>query len=270
MSRNLLREILDAKRAEAMQLRAQPHLRDDALRVRASAPTHRFRRALSDASRPHIIAEFKRRSPTAGVIRANASAAEIATMYERAGASALSVLTDAEFFGGSTADIADVRAVGQLPVLRKDFIVDAAQIYEAATIGADAVLLIVAALSVDSLGELRAVAEGELGMDALVEVHTREEMRVAAAAGATLIGVNNRDLTTFNVSLRTSEELIGDAPDGAVLVSESGLCSADEIARLHRIGYRGFLVGESLMRADDPEQALRALLGTTGKAAHAG
>jgi len=154
-------------------------------------------------------------------------------------------------------DLRAGKSTVELPVLRKDFIVDEYQVYESAAAGADAILLIVAALDDESLLQLRRLAEDELGMDALVEVHTSDEMRRAAACGAKLIGVNNRDLRTFAVSLETSLSLAREAPSGALLISESGLNSAADLQRLYGAGYRGFLIGETLMRADDPAAAVR-------------
>jgi indole-3-glycerol phosphate synthase len=179
-------------------------------------------------------------------------------------------LTDEEFFGGSVDDLTAVRAVSDLPVLRKDFIIDEIQIYEAAAAGADAVLLIAAALDDRELRGMRALAEEELGLDTLVEVHTLEELRRATTAGATIIGVNNRDLRTFRTSLETSERLIAEAPPDRVMISESGLQGADSLRRLHALGFRGFLIGEALMRASDPERALRDLIGTEQAQAPAG
>jgi indole-3-glycerol phosphate synthase len=148
-----------------------------------------------------------------------------------------------------------------LPVLRKDFVFDEYQIYESAAAGADAILLIVAALDDETLSRLRRVAEDQLGMDALVEVHTSEEMKRAVASGATLIGVNNRDLRTFEVSLQTSLSLAREAPSDALLISESGLRAPDDLRRLREAGYHGFLIGETLMRAENPEDALRNFVG---------
>ncbi|MFL6584791.1 MAG: indole-3-glycerol phosphate synthase TrpC [Chthoniobacterales bacterium] len=262
MNRSFLSEIVGRKREVLAQLDAceRTTLRDEARRIRARAQPHRLRSALtSDPARPQIIAEFKRRSPALGEIRPGADPLAIAALYERGGAAAISVLTDTDYFGGTLDDLIVIRAATELPLLRKDFIIDAVQIDEAAAAGADAVLLIVAALDHDSLGQLRARAEEELQIDALVEVHSAEELLRAADCGAMLVGVNNRDLRTFTVSIETSERLIADAPRHAVMVSESGLRSRAEIDRLARCGYRGFLIGETLMRASDPEALLRQL-----------
>lgn len=207
----------------------------------------------------NIIAEFKRRSPSKGVIRADANLSQIVESYEAGGAVGISVLTEEDYFDGSLDDLKTVRTTVNLPVLRKDFVFDEYQVYESAAAGADAILLIVAALDDETLSRLRRVAEDELRMDALVEVHTSEEMKRAVASGATLLGVNNRDLRTFEVSLQTSLLLAREAPSDALLISESGLRGPDDLRRLREAGYHGFLIGETLMRAANPEQALRDL-----------
>jgi indole-3-glycerol phosphate synthase len=266
-SSNFLSKIIEKKRerlAESKQARPLEEVRREALRVRAGVTKHAFREALSEASRVNVIAEFKRASPSKGEIRAGASARETARAYERGGAAAISVLTEEDFFRGSLGDLAEIKESVRLPVLRKDFIVEDYQVYESAAAGADALLLIVAALDDQTLKRLRALAEDELGMDALVEVHTEEELRRASAAGARVVGVNNRDLHTFEVSLETSVRLAALAPRGALLVSESGLRDASDIARLRACGFGAFLVGETLMRAERPEEALRSLTDSNG------
>jgi len=258
---NILSEILGRKREVVARLRADPasrDFRDRGLAIRANAMPHRLLRALEASSGGvSIIAEFKRRSPSAGLIRNDLSAIEIARCYERGGACAISVLTDEEYFGGSVDDLTAVRATIDLPVLRKDFIVNEIQIYQAAAAGADAVLLIAAAVDDAALTKLRRIAEDELGLDALVEVHTSDELRRAVQAGAKIIGVNNRDLRTFRTSLKTSERLIAEAPRDRIMISESGLQNAHSLLHLQALGFRGFLIGEALMRAPDPEAALR-------------
>jgi indole-3-glycerol phosphate synthase len=260
----ILSEILDRKREAVARLRtdaASRDLRDRAFTMRAKATPHPLLRALeSNSAKINIIAEFKRRSPSAGTIRNDLSASEVAACYERGGACAISVLTDEENFGGSILDLAAIRAITDLPLLRKDFIIDEIQIYQAAAVGADAVLLIVAALDDAALTTLRATAENELGLDAVVEVHTSEELYRAMRAGARIIGVNNRDLRTFGTSLQTSERLIAEAPTDRVMISESGLQNSKSLRHLHALGFRGFLIGEALMRASDPEAALRDLI----------
>ena len=266
MIKNIFSLILDRKRKAVAQLLECPCSRDfrrRALEIRKNADPHRLLRALeSDAQRPKIIAEFKRRSPSAGIIRDDLTVGEIVRRYERGGACAISVLTDEEYFGGSVADLCTARSSTDLPLLRKDFIIDPIQIFETAIAGADAVLLIAAALDDVSLGELCAVAANELGVDALVEVHTSQELSRAVNAGAKIIGVNNRDLSTFHVSASTSEHLIAEAPRDKIMISESGLQSADALLRLHQLGFHGFLIGEALMRPPDPGEALRDLLAT--------
>ena len=265
---NILSEIIDRKRQVVARLRADrasQNFRQCALDIRKNAPAHRLLQALeSDSRRLNIIAEFKRRSPSAGIIRSDSSATEVARCYERGGACAISVLTDEEYFGGSIFDLTTVRASTDLPIVRKDFIIDPIQLYEAAIAGADAVLLIAGALDGAALVKLRAIAEDELRLDALVEVHTSEELRRALHAGAKIIGVNNRDLRTFRTSLETSERLIAEAPRDRVMVSESGLRDAKWLRHLQTLGFRGFLIGEALMRSSDPEKALRDLIATAG------
>jgi indole-3-glycerol phosphate synthase len=258
---NILSEIIADKkiRVEASKRAVSlAHLRATALEIRAGAKAHALRVALSgDAI--NIIAEFKRRSPSKGIIRDNADAATIARSYESAGAAAISVLTEENYFAGSLADLCAAREVVSIPLLRKDFIFDEYQVYESAAASADALLLVVATLDDETLAHLLRLTE-ELGMDALVEVHTKEEMDRAVVHEAKLIGVNNRDLRTFEVSTETSMQLAQFAQADAVLVSESGL-TPDELRKLMAVGYKGFLVGEALMRAADPERQLRAFRG---------
>jgi len=244
---NVLLEIIARKRERVREAKSR-------------ARPHAFRRALQGDG-INVIAEFKRRSPSKGMIREGADPIEIARAYQAGGAVAMSVLTEEDYFAGSLEDLRQVKATVDLPVLRKDFIVDEYQVYESAAAGADAILLIVGALDDELLLRLRRLAEDELQMDALVEVHTSEEMRRAAACGAKLIGVNNRDLRTFEVSLETSLSLAREAPSDALLISESGLKTSDDLQRLRDAGYRGFLIGETLMRADDPAAALRSFRG---------
>lgn len=274
MKANILSEIVDRKREVVARLRADPvsqDLRDRALAMRANAAPHALLRALIGACADpgfKIIAEFKRRSPSAGIIRGDLSATDVATRYQRGGACAISVLTDEQYFGGSIADLGAIRATTDLPLLRKDFIIDEIQIYEAAAAGADAVLLIAAVLNEVALEKLRATAEDELGLDALVEVHTSEELHCAVGAGARIIGVNNRDLHTFRTSLDTSERLIAEAPSDRIMISESGLKTGNDLRRLQALGFRGFLMGEALMRAPDPEIALRDFIVASADRSH--
>jgi indole-3-glycerol phosphate synthase len=260
---SILEEILVRKRAEvssAKQRLSADRLASDA--EACDAPTRGFRTALTRGSRPRIIAEIKPRSPSRGVIRADFEPVSCAKAYFDGGAAAISVLTDNHYFGGELAYLEMVRRAVSLPLLRKDFLVDAYQVDEARVAGADAILLIVAAFpGADSVAEIRRLREraGSLGLDALVEVHDDREFEIAVECGANLIGVNNRDLGTFEVDLGISERLADRAPDGVVVVAESGIFTAEDISRLESAGADAFLVGEALMREPDPGLALREL-----------
>jgi indole-3-glycerol phosphate synthase len=209
-----------------------------------------------------VIAEHKRRSPSAGTIREGATVADVVLAYERGGAAAISILTEGRHFGGSLDDLREARATCALPILRKDFIVDRYQLYESAAAGADAILLIVAALEIKVLVELYNEAR-TLDLDVLVEVHDEDELDHALERiDADVIGINNRDLGDFSVDVERTFELLADIPAGKTVVSESGFHSREQLDALERVGVDGVLVGESLMRADDPEYALRALTGT--------
>jgi len=270
---DFLMQITSKKRAQLLGDRSDAkyaRMREEALLARAKAKSLRLREAIAGSSCPGIIAEFKRASPSAGVIRSDVFPGEIVRAYQRGGASAISILTDEEYFGGSMADLEAARAHTALPILQKDFVVDPTQIFAAAIAGADAILLIVAALDDILLRGLRETAENELGLDALVEVHTVAELHRATRAGARLIGVNNRDLRTLRVSLETSERVIVEAPSDAILISESGLSSGSDLRLLISRGYRGFLIGEMLMRAADPMAKLRELVQACKEGADAG
>lgn len=258
---SVLERILARKRSEVAELRRTPGESELLARSRDADPVRGFARALSVGARPRVIAEFKRASPSKGEIRAGADAAEIARAYAAAGAAALSVLTDREFFRGCLDDLRRARAACSLPVLRKDFTIDAIQILEARAAGADAVLLIVAALSDRELGELLACAR-ETGLDALVEVHSESELERALKLDAALIGINNRDLATFQTDVARTRELLPRA-HGRTVISESGLDSREVIRALDAEGVHAFLVGEALMRDPDPGAALRRLRGVT-------
>ena len=256
---DILARICEAKREEIAALRAAGRAELDRAAADQDAPRG-FRRALAGADGIALITEVKKASPSAGVIRPDFDPAAIARAYERGGAACVSVLTDRRFFQGSPDFLTRVRAAASLPLLRKDFILDECQVVEARALGADAYLLIVAALDPGALAHLTAVGR-ELGMDPLVEVHGERELDVALEAGADLVGVNNRNLHTFEVSLETSERLAPRAPPGVLLVGESGIRSRADVARLKACGVRAVLVGESLMRADDVEAATRELVG---------
>lgn len=263
MTPTILSTILEKKKQRLAALRPSVSLADlagQALRKRETRPKNALRRALSDSGRINIIAEIKRASPSKGVINDKIEAPETALQYARGGACAISVLTEEDFFAGSLRDLEQVRGAVNLPILRKDFVFDEFQIFEAAAAGADAILLIVAMLDYPTLKRLYSLAEDELGLDALVEVHTLKELEIAAKLNPRLIGVNNRDLNTFEVSLEVSRELIRHKPENAVMIAESGLNNQADILRLKAEGYSGFLIGETLMKSGDPENELRKLV----------
>jgi len=227
--------------------------------VTQAPPVRPFAEAIARAGRVNVIAEHKRRSPSRGAIREDLLPADVARRYESAGAVAISVLTDEPFFGGRMAHLEEVREATGLPVLRKDFVLDPWQVWEARAAGADAVLLIVAALTDAELRGLLGVAR-EAGLDALVEVHDRGELDGALSAGARIVGVNNRDLKTLAVSLDTAVALAPAIPDDVVAVAESGIRTGAHLRRLRDAGFDAFLVGEHLMSAPDPGEALERLL----------
>lgn len=258
----ILDEIIEHKRTELELMRKTRNLERLAQSARdCSRKPLGFRRALKTADGAAVIAEVKRRSPSKGLIRADFDPAWIARRYAEAGAACISVLTDEKFFGGSLADLETVRGAVDLPIIRKDFMIDPIQIDEARIAGADAILLIVSVLEDPLMKSLRNHAIG-LGLDVLVEVHDEAEFDRALALGADLIGVNNRNLKTFKVDLAITERLavrLSRSDSEIVLVAESGIGSAEDVRRLERAGAAGFLVGESLMRQPDPGEALKAL-----------
>jgi indole-3-glycerol phosphate synthase len=246
--------------------------RDEVDRRRASVPLASLEAAIAERpeARPFseallrpgisLIAEHKRRSPSAGLIREGATVDEIVLAYERGGATALSVLTEPFHFGGSLEDLRAARAITELPVLRKDFIVDPYQLYESAAAGADAILLIVAALDPDVLYELLREAH-TLDLDALVEVHDERELEVALDVEADILGINNRDLGDFSVDIERTYDLLADVPAGKTVVSESGFSTREQLDELDRVGVDAVLIGETLMRAPDVEAATLQLSG---------
>jgi indole-3-glycerol phosphate synthase len=255
----MLDEILAHKRSEIEVLRRQYADWSPP----AALPARRgFKKALGGTG-VSLIAEFKRRSPSRGAIRADAQPAEMATTYQRAGAAALSVLTDKRYFGGSTEDLITAREATNLPTLRKDFLIERGQIAESSGLeGPDCVLLISAVLRAEDLRELRELAAA-CGQDALVEVHNEGELERALKSGAEIIGINNRDLKTFQVSLETTLRLRPLVPAGIPVVAESGIRTRDDVKRMEEVGVDGILVGEALMAAPDPGVKIRELLGTT-------
>ncbi len=257
---NFLDEIIERKQKQiqrAKQAAPVSELIDLSRALRKQSQPFALRAAISARkSELAVIAEFKRASPSQGDIRRHADAGEIARSFEQNGAAAVSVLTEEDYFHGSLEDLKVAKAAVSIPVLRKDFIVEEYQVFESAAAGADALLLIVAALNDGQLASLRRLAEDELQMDALVEVHTVDEMQRAVACEAKFIGVNNRDLRTFAVSLDVSAECLASAPLDAILISESGLRENADLQRLRAAGFQGFLIGEALMTATDPGKAL--------------
>jgi indole-3-glycerol phosphate synthase len=256
----ILDRILESKRAEVAAAKARTPL--SALRGRELWGEGRrgFAHAIATTRGRCVVAEIKKASPSRGVIREDFEPAAHARAYERGGASCISVLTDGPFFQGSLAHLEQARRACSRPLLRKDFVIDAYQIAEARAHGADAVLLIVAALAPGMLAPLIGAARDE-GLDILTEVHDENEIETALAAGATLIGVNNRNLRTFETSSAVTRRLITRVPRDVPVISESGIAEASEMAELEALGVRGFLIGEALMAASDPGAALARLLG---------
>jgi indole-3-glycerol phosphate synthase len=258
-SGTVLDRIVEARRAEVAHRKKS--LPETVLRVgvQKADPVRDFAGALCRSGRISVIAELKKASPSAGVLRADFDPASLARGYEAAGAAALSVLTEEGFFQGSLSHLREARKAVTVPVLRKDFIVEPWQVWEARAANADTFLLIVAALSKEALSELLALGR-ELGMEPLVEVHTRQELDTALEAGARIVGVNNRDLHTQEVRVETSLELIEAIPEECIAVSESGLRTGQDLVRLRAAGFDAFLIGEHFMRDADPGAALGRLL----------
>jgi indole-3-glycerol phosphate synthase len=257
---NRLDELVDATRERLEVRKRERPLSQLESEVSTRGEGRPFAEALSHP-RTSLIAEYKRRSPSAGVIREGASVTDIVRAYERGGAAALSVLTEWDHFGGTLDDLREARDASDLPILRKDFTVDPYQIYEAKAVGADAVLLVVGSLRPHDLGALYGVAQA-LELDALVEVHDEEELEVALGIDADLIGINNRNLEDFTVDLQRTFDLLVDVPAGKTVVSESGIVNRHQVEELEQVGVDAVLVGEVLMRAPDPEAATRELTRT--------
>jgi indole-3-glycerol phosphate synthase len=261
MAADILERIVAVKREEialAKARRSEASLRDEALARRDLRGFERALRAAMAAGRAAVIAEVKKASPSKGVLREHFLPAEIAASYARGGAACLSVLTDERFFQGSHAYLQQARAACALPVLRKDFIVDPYQVVEARAMGADCILLIAACLGDAQMAELEVQAR-ELALDVLVEVHDASELERALRLATPLVGVNNRNLRSFEVSLATTLELLPRVPPDRMLVTESGILNAGDVARMRGAGVHAFLVGEAFMRADDPGDALAAM-----------
>jgi indole-3-glycerol phosphate synthase len=260
---SVLDRIVDATRQDLDRRREEVPQADLERALSARGEDRPFSEAVS---RPglSLIAEYKRRSPSAGPLRPDAGVTEVVEAFERGGAAAISVLTEPHHFGGSLADLREARGASGLPILRKDFVIDPYQVYESAAIGADAILLIVAALEPGELASLHAEARS-LDLDVLVEVHDESELETALEIDAALIGINNRDLTDFSVDVDRTLALLSDVPAGKAVVSESGLNSRDQLDELERVGVDAVLIGESLLRAEDVEAACRTLSGPDGE-----
>jgi indole-3-glycerol phosphate synthase len=256
---DFLKTILVRKAARLAETKKQRSL--ESLVAHISVPANKprpFRTACCRQDTINIIAEVKKASPSKGVLREEFDPVGLAAEYERNGAAAISVLTEEDYFRGSLDHLTEIRRQVRLPLLRKDFVFDPYQIYESAATGADAVLLIAAASDAGQLRELRQLAD-ELRLDALVEVHDHEDLEKAVLADADLIGINNRNLRTFEVDLNVSLRLAGLVPDETVLVSESGITTRDEINRLRQAGFNAFLIGEQFMKSPQPGEKLKAL-----------
>lgn len=261
----ILDRIVEVKREEVAELAQRFSRRDVEEQVQLMPPTLGFAKALREATAYiGLIAEVKKASPSKGVIRPDFDPVEIATTYERAGATCLSVLTDQRFFQGHNDYLRQVRAAVTLPILRKDFLIDERQIYEARLIGADCILLIAAILSTEQLREYQAVA-ASLGLDVLVEVHDERELERALQAGATLLGVNNRDLRDFSMDLTTTARLAQQVPAGTLLVSESGIVTHEDVRMVKEAGAHAILVGETLMRDPEIVPSVDLLLGRVAR-----
>jgi indole-3-glycerol phosphate synthase len=261
MAPTILRKILERKREEVAARSKRDSIGSLEQRIADQSPVRGFARVLQHrvaAAMPAVIAEVKKASPSKGVIRDDFQPAQIAASYQSGGASCLSVLTDIDFFQGADSYLQEARAACDLPVLRKDFTVDPYQVIEARAIGADAVLLIVAALEDDQMQELASTAR-EQGLDILVEVHDRAELERALELGTSLIGINNRDLHTFETRLETTLELLPYVPADHVVVTESGIHTAEDVALMRNHQVYGFLVGEAFMRAPEPGEKLREM-----------
>lgn len=258
---DILKKIIARKHEEIAERSQQVSLDEMIERAKAADACRGFVAAIKakiNSGQPAVIAEIKKASPSKGVIRKDFRPAEIAASYENGGAACLSVLTDRDFFQGSEEYLQQARAACALPVIRKDFIVDPYQVYEARVIGADCILLIVAVLSDIQLSELSNLAQ-ELNMDVLVEVHDAEELARALPLNLPLVGINNRNLRTFEVSLQTTLELLGEIPGDRIVVTESAIHSREDVALMRNHAVNAFLVGEAFMRADEPGAQLAKL-----------
>jgi len=260
---DILKKIVARKREEVAERRARTPLEAVKAQAAEAGPVRGFVDRLQEkiaGGEPGVIAEIKKASPSKGVLRQDFHPAEIAVSYADYGAACLSVLTDVDFFQGSDDYLKAARAASGLPVLRKDFMIDPYQVYEARAIGADCILLIVACLADDQMAELNALA-GEMGMDVLVEVHDAAELERALAIPGRMVGINNRNLRTFEVSLQTTLDLLPRIPQERLVVTESGILAPEDVRLMRANGVHAFLVGEAFMRAPDPGERLAELFG---------
>jgi len=258
---DILKKILQRKVEEIAEATAKESLVDLTNRAKSALPVRGFIQSIENkiaANQAAVIAEIKKASPSKGVMRENFIPAEIAKSYEKGGAACLSILTDRDFFQGATQYLMQAREATSLPVIRKDFIIDPYQVYEARAMHADCILLIVSALEDAQLNELLALAN-DLQMDVLMEVHDREEMQRAIVSGAKLIGVNNRNLRTFDVNLQTTLDMLDMLPEDRILVTESGIHAPQDVKLMRENNVNSFLVGEAFMRADEPGEKLSEL-----------
>ena len=256
----ILDDIIAHKKEELAETKRRTPLSEIKQRIADSAPTRGFGKALSPSTDIRLIAEVKKASPSKGVIREDFDPVKIADVYQESGAACLSVLTEKQFFQGDLAYLGLIRKQVDLPLLRKDFIVEEYQIHEARAFGADAILLIAACLDRGQMQDYLGIASG-LGLDVLVESHTYKELDKSLLAGARLVGINNRNLMTFEVTLQTTLDLLKDIPDDRVVVSESGIRTRDDVVMLQNAGVDAILVGESLMREKDIGKKVMELLG---------
>ena len=259
----ILDDIIAHKRREVSEAKAHTPLE----KLRKSAIPHKpgtFTEAISAKNRTCLIAEVKKASPSRGVLRADFNASELARIYAENGASAISVLTDAKYFQGSVSHLKEAKAAARLPVLRKDFVIDEYQLWESADMGADAILLIVAALSETQLRDYVRVAS-EVGLDALVEIHDKRQLDSALEAGARIIGINNRDLRTFRTDLQVTLQLAPEVPHGNIIVSESGIHTREDVRKVAEAGVNAILVGEALVTSADISKKIQELIGGQGQ-----
>ncbi|MET3114694.1 indole-3-glycerol phosphate synthase [Pedobacter sp. CG_S7] len=252
---NILDKIITRKREEVMLAKSQVSVKELAAAVNFNRETYCFKDFLLDKKCTGIIAEFKRRSPSKGIINDTSTVEDVTTAYSAAGASAISVLTDYDFFGGHADDLIKARAVNSIPILRKDFIIDEYQLFESKALGADIVLLIAAVLSPVKIVKLTETAKS-LGLNVLLEVHNLTELQRSICLGIDAVGVNNRNLDDFSVNIQTSFDLVDQIPNEFMKISESAISNTDTIKKLKAVGYNGFLIGENFMKTTDPGAAM--------------